>query len=203
MSDSEQITRLLKQASNGGRDRAFESLLPLVYDELKVVALGRLGHERDGHTLNATALVHEAYMRLVQQRDVTWQSRAHFYAVASQAMRRVLVDYGRRRGAEKRGGRSEDLRFDDLEGALEAIDDSRLDEVVALDDVLQRLAMTDARAAEIVQFRVFGGLRHGEIAEVLGVSEVTVRRSWRFAKLWLRRALGDETHQSADSLAVE
>ena len=188
--DSSVITRLLRQAEGGRREEALDALLPLVYDELKVLARGRLQSERDGHTLNATALVHEAYLRLVQQTAVSWQSRAHFYAVASQAMRRVLVDYARRRGAEKRGGRDEALSLDAFEEGLGQIGEERLDEVIAIDDLLHRMDEHDPRAAEIVQYRVFGGLRHAEIAEVLGVSEVTVRRSWTFAKLWLRRELG-------------
>ena len=186
------ITRLLRQAAEGERAAAFDALLPLVYDELKLLARGRLEHERAGHTLNATALVHEAYIRLVRQTEVSWQSRAHFYAVASQAMRRVLVDYARRRGADKRGGRQSSLSIDHMENGLEIIGDERLEEVIALDDLLHRMDEHDPRAAEIVQYRVFGGLRHSEIAEVLGVSEVTVRRSWTFAKLWLRRELSDD-----------
>ena len=187
------MTRLLQQATEGRRHDAFEALFPLVYDELKVLARGRLKNERAGHTLNATALVHETYLRLVEQTEVSWQSRAHFYAVASQAMRRVLVDYARRRHADKRGGPAEDLSLQALDDGLLAVDDAKLEEIVALDDLLNRLAERDPRAAEIVQYRVFGGLRHREIAEVLGSSEVTVRRSWSFAKLWLRRELaGDD-----------
>lgn len=185
---TEQITLLLKQAVDGERERAFDALLPIVYDELKRLARGRLRHERDGHTLNATALVHEAYMRLVDQK-VSWESRAHFYAVASQAMRRVLVDYARRRSAAKRGGPAEDLSLEALDEALVAGDEARLDELVAIDELLEKMEAEDPRAAQIVQYRVFGGLRHGDIAEVLGTSEATVRRSWTFAKLWLKRAL--------------
>ncbi len=190
------ITRLLQEAEGGDRRHAFDALLPLVYDELKLLARGRLELERRGHTLNATALVHEAYLRLVRQTEVSWQSRAHFYAVASQAMRRVLVDYARRRGAEKRGGPGEDLSLDAFDG-LEAVDDQRLEEIVAIDRLLHRMDDEDPRAAEIVQYRVFGGLRHREIAEVLGVSEATVRRSWTFAKLWLRRELSEDSSRSS------
>jgi RNA polymerase sigma factor (TIGR02999 family) len=186
------ITRLLQQAEAGERDSAFAALLPLVYDELKVLARGRLREEREGHTLSATALVHEAYLRLVHQKEVSWQSRAHFYAVASQAMRRVLVDYARRRRADKRGGAGGQVSLESLTTGLQAVSNDRLDEVVAIDDLLHRMDGHDPRAAAVVQYRVFGGLRHGEIAEVLGVSEVTVRRSWAFAKLWLRRELQAE-----------
>lgn len=191
-SEPRAITRLLQRAAGGERDAAFDELMPLVYDELKVLALGRLQGERSDHTLNATALVHEAYLRLVEQSQVTWQSRAHFYAVASQAMRRVLVDHARRRTAEKRGGAARPLALDGLTSrGLEIGVDERLDEVLAIDELLERLSGHDGRAAEIVQYRVFGGLRHGEIAEVMGVSEATVRRSWTFAKLWLRRELSE------------
>lgn len=190
VTDAQRITQLLRQATTEGRrGQAFDALFPLVYEELQALARGRLEHEREGHTLNTTALVHEAYLRLVRQTRIAWQSRAHFYAVASQAMRRVLVDYARRRGAEKRGGKGERLSLDVFEGGLARDDEVRPDDVVALDEVLRRLAERDPRAAEVVEYRVFGGLRHAEIAEVLGVSEVTVRRSWTFAKLWLRREL--------------
>ncbi len=190
--DTRRITRLLREASGGERAKAFDALLPLVYDELKELARGRLKHERPGHTLNATALVHEAYLRLVEQSEVSWQNRAHFYAVASQAMRRVLVDYARRRGAEKRGAGRGNVSLDGMGEAMQAIGDERLDEVVALDELLGRLSEHDPRASDIVQYRVFGGLRHREIAEVLEISEATVRRSWTFAKLWLRRELSAE-----------
>jgi len=186
------ITRLLQRAAEEESEAAFDELMPLVYDELKGLALGRLQGERSDHTLSATALVHEAYLRLVDQTEVSWQSRAHFYAVASQAMRRVLVDYARKRTAEKRGGSSEPVSLDAVEGVLDAVDESRLEEVVAIDDLLKRMSGQDPRSAEIVLYRVFGGLRHREIAEVLGVSEATVRRSWTFSKLWLRRELGSE-----------
>ncbi|MDH3270765.1 MAG: sigma-70 family RNA polymerase sigma factor [Gemmatimonadota bacterium] len=185
----EAITRLLKQAEGGDTIQAFDALLPLVYDELKMLARGRLRGEREGHTLSATALVHEAYLRLVKQTAVSWQSRAHFYAVASEAMRRVLVDYARKRSADKRGGAGGQVSLEALDSGLIAVDEDRFAEVIALDDLLHRMDEQDARAAKIVQYRVFGGLRHNEIAEVLGVSEVTVRRSWSFAKLWLRREL--------------
>ncbi len=182
------ITRLLQRAAEGDRDAAFDELMPLVYDELKVLARGRLKGERPDHTLQAPALVHEAYLRLVEQSHVSWQSRAHFYAVASQAMRRVLVDHARRRSAEKRGGVARPLALEGItRRGLEVAVDDRLEEILVIDETLRRLSEHDDRAAEIVQYRVFGGLRHGEIAEVMGVSEATVRRSWTFAKLWLRR----------------
>ena len=186
---SRHVTLLLEQAVGGERDAVLGELLPLVYDELKMLARGRLKHEREGHTLNATALVHEAYMRMAHQEGVSWQSRAHFHAVASEAMRRILVDYARRRAADKRGNAPERLSLSVLNGEPAGATGGGLAEVVAIDDLLNRMREHDPRAAEVVQYRVFGGLRHREIAEVLGVSEVTVRRSWSFAKLWLRREL--------------
>ena len=190
--ETHRVTQLLHAASSGD-GAAFSNLLPLVYDQLKEIASGRLRWERDGHTLNATALVHEAYLKLVDQTAVEWQSRAHFYAVASQAMRRILIDYAKAWQREKRGGRSEDLPLEDARDVPDAklMQDDQLADLLELDSALTALAAENARAADIVQYRFFGGLNHREIAEVLGVSEVTVRRSWAFAKLWLRRALDD------------
>jgi RNA polymerase sigma factor (TIGR02999 family) len=200
--ETHRITQLLREAS-GGDGGAFSNLLPLVYEHLKEIAAGRLRWERDGHTLNATALVHEAYLKLVDQSSVEWQSRAHFYAVASQAMRRILIDYAKTRHRAKRGGKGENVPLElvgDVPDGRQAEDD-RFTELLELDRVMTALGSENARAAEIVQYRVFGGLKHHEIAEVLGVSEATVRRSWKFAKLWLRRELGDDV-QAASSLFV-
>ena len=202
--ETHRITQLLRDAS-GGDGGAFSDLLPLVYDHLKEIAAGRLRWERDGHTLNATALVHEAYLKLVDQTSVEWQSRAHFYAVASQAMRRILIDYAKTRHRAKRGGKGENVPLDlvgDVADGRQAEDD-RFAELLELDRVMTALGAENARAAEIVQYRVFGGLKHDEIAEVLGVSEATVRRSWKFAKLWLRRALGESAPASSGLLSAE
>lgn len=187
------VTRLLNEAASGSPD-AYDALLPLVYEELKGLASGRLRAEREGHTLNATALVHETYLKLVDQDRVEWNSRSHFYAVASQAMRRILIDYARGRRREKRGGSIEPLSLDapGLDEALFARADLDWDDLIALDVALSRLQEENRRAAAIVGYRFFGGLTYGEIAEVLGVSVPTVRRGWTFARMWLARELADE-----------
>ena len=187
---STEVTRLLKQAAAGDRS-AFARLFPLVYDELKALARHKLAFERDGHTLGATALVHEAYLRLAGQADADWQSRSHFMAVAAQAMRRILVDYARRRGAGKRGGGAGVLPLEAADAETPAwVPDEETDRLVALDDALERLGTFNARGAQVVSYHFFGGLTFAEIATVLGVSEVTARRSWSMARAWLGRELG-------------
>lgn len=182
------ITNLLKKVSKGNRE-AFDELLPMVYDELKRVAGSRLSMQRDGHTLNATALVHEAYLKLVDQANVEWNSRAHFFAVASRAMRQILIDYAKWKNADKRGGGAPHVVLDQIE---EFFSYEGTGNVLAIDEALERLAEFDERGAEVVQYRFFGGLTHAEIADVLGMSEITVRRSWTMAKTWLRRELRDD-----------
>jgi RNA polymerase sigma factor (TIGR02999 family) len=182
------VTRLLQKWSEGDQE-ALNELMPLVYDELRQLARQRLRHERPGHTLQPTALVHEAYLKLVDQRRTRWQNRAHFFAVAAQLIRRILVDYARRHAASKRGGGAAALTLDAmLEPAVQ-----REMSVVALDDTLTRLASLDARQARLVELRFFGGLDVEETAEVLGISSATVKREWRTAKAWLYRELRDPT----------
>lgn len=185
-----EVTLLLRRASAGDRT-AFAQLFPLVYDELKALARHKLSFERDGHTLGATALVHEAYLRLAGQADADWQSRSHFLAVAAQAMRRILVDYARRRGAGKRGGGAAALPLEaaDAEGPA-WLPDEDSERLVALDDALERLGAFNERGAQVVSYHFFGGLTFAEIGAVLGVSEVTARRSWSMARAWLGRELG-------------
>lgn len=201
--DPGSLTDLLRQASRGNR-AALDRLLPAVYDELKAMAHGRLRMERDGHTLNTTALVHEAYLKLIQQERVEWQSRAHFFAVAAQAMRRVLIDYARARGAERRGGDAAHVSLDEeRDAAGDVFTEQSAADLLTLNGALDDLAVFDARAAHIVEWRFFGGLGHDEIATILGVSEVTVRRSWTSARAWLREKLGpDVARRSADLLAA-
>lgn len=179
------ITRLLIAWSDGRRD-ALEELLPLVYGELRRLASRYMRHEGAAHTLQPTALVHEAYLRLVDQRRVRWRNRAHFYAVSAQIMRRILVDHARTHRAEKRGSGRERVPLVDEEmpGAAGADLD-----VVALDAALQRLAAFDAQQERIVELRYFGGLTIDEAAEVLGISSATVVREWTVAKAWLRAEL--------------
>ena len=178
------VTQLLIDWSDGD-GQALDKLLPLVYDELRQLADRYLRRERSDHTLQATALVHEAYIKLIDQRSVRWQNRAHFFGVAAQAMRRILVDHARRRGGQKRGGDAHKVALDE---AL-IVSDERAAEVVALDEALARLAEIAPRKSQLVELRFFGGLGIEETAEVLKVSPGTVMRDWTFAKAWLRREI--------------
>ncbi len=159
--------------------------MPVVYEELRRLAKQHLRRERPDHTLQATALVHEAYLRLVDQRAVTWQNRAHFFGVAAQLMRRILVDYARRRQAAKRGGAALKVSLNELVLAAE----ERSEEVVALDEALERLAAMDPRQGRVVELRIFSGLTVEETAEVLGISPATVKREWTMARAWLSREI--------------
>jgi RNA polymerase sigma factor (TIGR02999 family) len=178
------ITQLLIAWSNGDKD-AFARLMPLVYDELRQLAARYLHRERPAHTLQATALVHEAYLRLVDQSQAQWQNRAHFFGVAAQVMRRLLVDHARRQHAAKRGGVVPKLALDE---ALQVAGGRAMD-VVALDEALTALAALDSQHSRIVELRFFGGLTIEETAEVVGVSPATVKRDWSMAKAWLYREL--------------
>jgi RNA polymerase sigma-70 factor, ECF subfamily len=177
---SPDVTTLLKQMASGDRDAAAQ-LIPLVYDELHRVAEHHLRLERPNHTLQPTALVHEAYLKLVVQRDADWQNKTHFCAVASQVMRRILVDYARGRLRVKRGGNPPKLQLE--EGSV--IAPARCDELVALDEALEKLARVDTRQSRVVELRFFGGLTVDETATVLGISPKTVKREWSMAKAWL------------------
>jgi RNA polymerase sigma factor (TIGR02999 family) len=195
------ITRLLREVSHGNRD-AFDRLVPLVYGELSVLARHKLRFEQVGHTLNTTALVHEAYLKLVDQTRAEWHGRHQFFAVASEAMRRILIDYAKRRKAGKRGGGHADVPLD-VAGELpsgDLFEDAQADELLALDDALTRLAEFNPQGARIVQYRFFGGLSNEEIAELMGTSPRTVRRSWTVAKAWLRRELGDRVDGDSSML---
>jgi RNA polymerase sigma factor (TIGR02999 family) len=183
-----QVTHLLQDWA-AGDGAALDRLLPLVYEELRRVADRSMKRERPGHTLQATALVNEAYLRLVGQREARWQNRAHFFAIAAQCMRRILVDYARTRGYQKRGGDRHRVTFD--EGL--AVSDDRWSALVDLNDALANLAKVDERKARIVDLRFFAGLSIEETAEVLHVSPGTVMRDWTFAKAWLSRHLGHAT----------
>ncbi len=174
------VTQLLLRVTDGDR-AAVDTLLPFIYKELRALAGSYLRRERASHTLEATALVHEAYLRLVDQTRVQWQNRAHFFAVAASQMRRILVDYARAHGASKRGAGSQKVTLDD--GVAASTD--RTDELVAVDDALQALAVFDPVKSRIVELRFFGGLSIEETAAVLETSEATVNRQWRMAKAWL------------------
>ena len=178
------LTRLLRSWSDGD-EHALEKLAPLVYRELHRLARHYMSGEKQGHTLQATALVNEAYLRLIDWENVQWQNRAHFFGVAAQLMRRILVDYARSRHYEKRGGGIRPVALDE---AL-IIADDKLETVIEIDGALQRLSAIDERSAKVVELRYFGGLSVEETAEVLKISSITVMRDWQFAKAWLLREL--------------
>jgi RNA polymerase sigma factor (TIGR02999 family) len=179
-----QVTGLLL-AWGKGDDAALEQLIPLVHAELRRIASRHMAHERVGHSLQATALVNEAYLRLVDVRQMKWQDRAHFFAMSARLMRRILVDFARSRGYQKRGGGVEKVSFD--EGLV--VSNERGSDLVALDDALNALAEVDARKSQVVEMRFFGGLSVEETAEALHVSPETVMRDWKLAKAWLLREL--------------
>jgi RNA polymerase sigma factor (TIGR02999 family) len=186
---AEEITGLLQRWRGGSRE-AFDQLIPLVYDELKVIASRRLAREWRDEALQTTALVNEAYLKLLGQRSVDWQNRAHFFAIAAQLMRRIVVDDARRRLSQKRGSGSVLLALDDLAAPEPSVD--RV-EVLALDAALGELERLDPDQGRLVELRFFGGLTVEEAAEVLGVSPTTVKREWAVAKGWLHRALTSGT----------
>ena len=190
---STDISHLLRESAAGNHE-AFARLVTRLYDELSRLASTRLRTESDGHSLGTTALVHEAYLRLVDQTRVEWRNREQFFAVASEAMRRVLVDHARRRRRMKRGGGRERVELtDDLSPAINSyLHESRVDEVLAIDEALNRLVAFNPQGARIVQLRFFVGLSNAEVAEVIDSSERTVRRTWVLAKAWLRRELGPQ-----------
>jgi len=178
------VTQLLNDWTNGSQ-AARDELMPLVYEELRRLAHRHMGRERPGHTLQTSGLVNEAFLRLVDQTNVHWKNRAHFFAIAAQIMRRILVDYARSRRYAKRGGGARQVSLD--EGLI--VSEGRSAEVVELDDALKALAAIDQRKSQIVELRFFGGLSIEETAEVLGVSPGTVMRDWTLAKAWLRKEM--------------
>jgi RNA polymerase sigma factor (TIGR02999 family) len=183
----DEVTHLLLDWSNGN-EAALERLTPLVYEELHRLARRHMRRERPGHTLQTSALVNEAYVRLIDQRRVHWQSRAQFFSIASRLMRRILVDYARGHNRDKRGGGALQVSLD--EAAL--VSQERAAELIALDDALSSLAAIDQRKTQVVELRFFGGMSVEETAEVLKVSAVTVMRDWSTAKAWLKRAIETE-----------
>ncbi|HEY2796416.1 MAG TPA: sigma-70 family RNA polymerase sigma factor [Thermoanaerobaculia bacterium] len=182
------VTALLQEWSRGDSG-ALERLTPIVYEELRRIAAGYMRKERPGHTLQATALVNEAYVRLIGQKRVSWQNRAHFFGIAAQLMRRVLIDHARRRQAEKRG--ADRLRVS-TDAEIASGPDLDFD-MLAIDGALTRLERLDPPQARIVELRFFGGLTVEETAEVVGISTATVKREWRTARVWLRREVGAES----------
>ena len=186
--DSQNVTQLLQDWSKGNQ-QALEELLPLIYNELRHLAHNFLYRERPGHTLQTTALVHEAYLKLIDQKDARWQNRSHFFAIAAQAMRRILIDSARRNAAMKRGGPQEKLSLDEAPDiSLEP--NTRL---LALDEALNALAEIDPEQSRIVELRYFGGLTIEETAEVMKSSPATIKREWAMARAWLHQALTNDS----------
>jgi len=181
----------LLAAVQAGDETAINKLLPVVYEELRRLAKRHLAGQRSGHTLQTTDLVNEAYLKLVNLQETGWKDRIHFFAVASRAMRSVLVDYARKRGYAKRGGNPLRVSLSEADQAS----DQKSAEVIAVDEALSRLAALDPRKSQIVELRYFGGLSVDESAELIGLSPRTVKREWRWARAWLYRALNEERAQ--------
>lgn len=178
------LTGLLVEWREGDKE-ALDRLIPLVYDQLRRIAHRYVQHERDGHTLQTSALVNEAYLRFAGQRQVSWQNRAHFFAATAQVMRHILIDHARRRRYAKHGGEVQQVSIEDVAG----MSLQRADELIALEEALDELTKLDPRKAQVVELRYFGGLSLEEAAEVLEISLMTVRRDWRAAKAWLYRRM--------------
>ena len=189
MLPTDDVTRLLK-AWTAGDEQALEKLAPLVYKQLHRVARRYMAGQQHGHVLQTTALVNEVYLQLVDCARMNWQDRAHFLAVSAQLMRRILIDFARSRGSQKRGGGAVHLSLDEAPSVCHKPDSN----LVALDDALKDLAAVDERASKVVELRFFGGLSVEETAEVLKVSSDTVVRDWKFAKIWLLRELSEGSH---------
>jgi len=183
--EASEITQMLRECSEG-KQEAWDNLLPLVYDELHRQAASFLRKERQGHTLQTTALIHEAYLKLIDRRDANWENRTHFFAVAAQAMRRILVDYARTKHREKRGG--DNIKLSLAEAMTVAAEEKGVD-LIALDEALNKLNLLDEQQARVVELRYFSGLSLEETAKVLHVSRATVARDWEAARAWLHREL--------------
>lgn len=179
-----EITRLLTEVTNGNR-QAIDRLMPLVYSELRKMARRYLSRERRDHTLQPTALVHEAYLKLVDQKGAGWKDRAHFFALAAQVMRHILIDHAKKHIADKRGGGAGKLSLD----VFDAIEKEQYPQLIVLDEALSRLQQSDPRQGQIVELRFYGGLTEEEVAEVIGISARTVKRDWSVAKAWLYREM--------------
>jgi RNA polymerase sigma-70 factor, ECF subfamily len=185
-----EVTSLLIEL-HGGSKSAEERLIPLVYGELRRLAASYLRRERGDHTLQPTALINEAYLRLVEMQDLDWQSRSHFFAIAARLMRRILIDHARAHRARKRGGSGESLNLDDVI----VFNPRRSEQFLALDEALERLAKFDPRQGQIVELRFFAGFSEEETAKLLNISPRTVKRDWRMAKAWLHKELSAEPHR--------
>ncbi|OLE54525.1 MAG: RNA polymerase subunit sigma-70 [Acidobacteria bacterium 13_1_20CM_3_53_8] len=187
VASSNEVTQLLEEWSSGKRE-ALDKLTPLVYEELRRLAHRYMNREQPGNTLQTTALVNEAYLRLVKRKNVRWQNRAHFFAVAAQVMRHILIDHAREHHYAKRGGDARKISLDQVT----LMSPERAKELIALDEALEALARIDPRKSRIVELRYFGGMTIEEVAEVLKIAPVTVQREWRAAKAWLYKAVTSE-----------
>ncbi|MBN2593010.1 MAG: sigma-70 family RNA polymerase sigma factor [Sedimentisphaerales bacterium] len=181
------VTRILN-AIERGETKAADELLPLVYEELRLLAAQKMSHELPGHTLQATALVHEAYIRLIGEEAQNWKSRGHFFTAAAEAMRRILIDNARRKKSIKHGGGHQRVDLD--KDVLKYDDDPSADDLIALDEALHRLAENDPVKSEVVKLRFFAGLNIEQTAEILGISPMTAKRYWAYARAWLLREIG-------------
>ncbi len=188
--EAHKITQLLNAHASGNKE-AFAELVPLIYDELYRMAQNRLYRERPGHTLNATALVHEAYLKLARFDQLNYQNSSHFFAIASQAMRNILVDYAIKQKAQKRGGKNSPVTLGEADANMEI----NVLDVLSVHQALERLSVLDERQARIVECRFFGGLTIEETAQALNVSEPTVNRDWKIARAWLNKELAEEKKQ--------
>jgi RNA polymerase sigma factor (TIGR02999 family) len=186
-SSPDEISQLLADWTNGDQS-ALDKLMPLVYDHLRRMAHHYMSHERPDHTLQTTALVNEAYLRLINQKRAHWQNRAQFFGIAAQIMRRILVDHARSNARTKRGGGGREVSLDEAA----SLSPTRAADIIALDDALKRLAQNDPRKCQIVELRYFGGLSVEEAAEVLKIAPITVKRDWLVAKAWLHREISNE-----------
>ena len=194
-SEPDNVTRLLNEWSSGNK-QVLEELLPVIFNELRHLAHGFLYHERPGHTLQTTALVHEAYLKLIDQRDARWQNRAHFFAIAAQAMRRILIDSARKHRAQKRGGAGEKVSLTEA-GEISTGSESAL---LALDEALNELAEIDQEQSRIVELRYFAGLTIEETAEVMSLSPATIKREWATARAWLYQTLSERGQPPGEAI---
>ncbi|PWN07905.1 ECF-type sigma factor [Rhodohalobacter mucosus] len=186
------VTQLL-QASRAGDQKAINDLMPLVYDEMKNIAHQKLRFERNGHTLDTTALVHEAYFKLINHEEVEWQSRAHFLGVAALAMKRILINYAEYKQAVKRGGDYSRVKMEEIRDPDSVhLPDSTAEQILALDEALERMKTFNERGSKVVEYHFFGGLTWDEISTIMGVAPITVRRAWNAARLWLNRELNQK-----------
>jgi RNA polymerase sigma factor (TIGR02999 family) len=195
---TKQTATQLLQASQAGDQQAINDLIPLVYNEMKKIARQKLHFERKNHTLDTTALVHEAYFKLIKQDEVEWQSRAHFLGIAALAMKRILINYAEYKRAVKRGGDYSSVELNEIEDPdASLIPDSMAEEILTLNEALKRMEKFNERGSRVVEYHFFGGLTWEEISTVMGIAPITVRRSWNAARMWLSREMNQQNPDSS------